>query len=191
MTAGSWHGWRGRERVERVDRPPITTDRLWAQHAEEWRCVVPEAFMGNDSWLAGKRPNSFRAKRQQCTALLTCSGSLATCRSCGWWEQTGRYGRVLREIWLLTCVTEIWLKALMNGVRGAVQNRIRSKSEVFSSWKIISDCGPCSQGHHWQKSFPLPPKIAPGFSAHLYGVATNPSYITYLYISTFTNEFNC
>lgn len=123
MTAGSWHGWRGREWVERVDRPPITTDRLWAQHAEEWRCVVPEAFMGNDFWLAGKR--------QQCTALLTCSGSLATCRSCGWWEQTGRYGRVLREIWLLTCVTEIWLKALMNGVRGAMQNRIRSNSEVF------------------------------------------------------------
>lgn len=191
MTAGSWHGWRGRERVERVDRPPITTDRLWAKHAEEWRCVAPEAFMGNDSWLAGKRLNSFRAKRQQCTALLACSGSLATCRSCGWWEQTGRYGRVLREIWLLTCVTEIWLKALMNGVRGAMQNRIISKSEVFFLLKNNIWLWPLQPRSSLTEVFPLPPKTAPGFSAHLYGVATNPSYITYLYISTFTNEFNC
>lgn len=139
-------------------------------------CLRPSWEMTPDWQVKGQ---TVSAKRQQCTALLTCSGSLATCRSCGWWEQTGRYGRVLREIWLLTRVTEIWLKALMNGVRGAMQNRIRSNSEVFSSWKIISDCGPCSQGHHWQKSFPLPTKIAPGFSAHLYGVATNPSYITY------------
>lgn len=153
MTARSWFGWRGWERVERGDRQLITTDSLWAQFAGQRRSVMPEAFMGNDSWLAGKRPNSVGAKRQQCADSPHMQRLISSP------QENVYHGNKLAVMegcwgWNLAAGTLNWLKTL-------TKKRIRVNVEamlLFGGKK--SDYSPHPEAHHLQEPQVWPPWVS-------------------------------
>lgn len=112
-------GWTGSWSQQTDYGPSVQASGGAARLRPSWE-MTPD-WQGKGQTVSGLKGSSVRA-------LLTCGGSLATCRSCVWWKQTSRYGGVLGG----NMAADMWDRNLIKSFNEwQRKERIRGKVEVL------------------------------------------------------------